>query len=263
LGTNASQATVQAAIQSIGHYWFETNIAIHETKLSQFWDGTSRTAGGGCSNTGAPPLDPKTIGDPICGFPGGYGTMQLDPPSGMPDLWNWLQNIQDGDALLQSIAGPVQDTSNANGVGADQRAYPFWIRQVKQWLIYNNTQAASGQTPAPTPDSADPGPPSGYPPSPYCSFTVSLNSAVAPSGASPAGTATVPYFGAAQNTYWYGDAVAMKQFNGAPTNYVSWNNITNPNSPVWSFNKANTTSIDIVYEFCACSTVQGCINQLQ
>jgi hypothetical protein len=265
-GTNASQATVQAYIQSAGTYWFEPNISIHETKLSQFWDGTSRTVGGGCANTPRSTLDPKTPGDPICGFPGGYGTMQLDPPAGMPALWNWLQNIQDGDALLQTIAGPVQDTSNANGSGpANAPGYPFWIRQVKQWLIYNNVQAASNQTPAPEPATVDPGPPSGYPPSPNCNFTVSLNGPLATNGSTNAGVATVPYAGSQPNTYWYGDAIVMKRYDGAPTDYVSWNNTQQSQgvTPFWSFNKANSVSQDIVYEFCTCSTTQSCLNSIQ
>jgi hypothetical protein len=74
LGTNASQSTVHAYIQNTGSYWFESNISIHETKLSQFWGGAA-TAGGCDNGANSPlPLDPKTVGDPVCGFPGGYGT---------------------------------------------------------------------------------------------------------------------------------------------------------------------------------------------
>ena len=66
--------------------------------------------------------------------------MQYDPdtPHGEPIpplyvLWDWKQNVAMGQTEYQQKAGPVQDILDHN----DGRAYPFWLRQVRQWRQWN------------------------------------------------------------------------------------------------------------------------------
>jgi hypothetical protein len=243
LGMNPDLAQVQPAAQAVP-YWFAPNIGVHETNLSQFCDGTSRTnVGGYCnsSNTGMPDYGP----------PGGYGIFQFDPPPSLNEIWNWTANVAYDQTFLYGKAGPVANTNDSTV------AYPFWIRQVNQWVAYNASQTAQG-LPAvgPPPDQSyfvgqqyypiGPPPPGSVP---TCRFTLSP---------APAPNYTAPTSGG--GVYWFGDAIAMKRVGGAPQmgnvcgDYVCWDNVTNPASPQWSFYKANTANYDVVGDFCSCGT---------
>jgi hypothetical protein len=218
--------------------WFAPNAAIHETDALEFWKpGVADSTGwcwarndGGPNLAGPPVNSPQQVGMPMYGFPGGYGMMQVDPPVQASDIWNWQQNISDWQTNLQTMAGPEAYTTLT-----DQSAYPFWIRQVQQWQEYNANLPGDQQVLWP----GDPGP----------NFSANCNFAA------PSLTASTVRNTGQQNTYWYGDAILMKQLGGASTQYVSWYNTDQNATPYWSFNKANSVSHDIVYEFCTCTTV--------
>jgi hypothetical protein len=57
------------------------------------------------------------------------------------------------------------------------------------------------------------------------------------------------------NTYWFADAILMKQYNGAPANYVSWKNtkLVQGQAPYWSYNPSNSVSANTVQEVCSCT----------
>lgn len=163
----------------------------------------------------------------------GYGIMQLTNPAPTEDQkWNWQSNIT---AAIQQLGS--------------SSAYTFWRNQVSQWIQYN-TNSAGQQVP----------PPNDQPESQYCTFTLSPNSQ---------GTGTVPYTGSNANTYWFGDALLMKQYAGVGStglNYLTWQNNPNvlaPNQiPYWSELQANFSgsngAADIVYQFCTCLPGASC-----
>ena len=247
LGNNPDWPTAQRALQAVTingtPAWFAPNIAIHETSAKQFWypgaiDSTNwcwTRTDGGPQLTGPANNSPQQAGMPIYGYPGGYGMLQLDPPTTAFDIWNWRTNISSWQVRFEGVAGPERDTQldpipNLH----DIRAYPFWIRQVVQWQTYNAAQRLNSLPEVPW--LPDPGPNF----SSNCSFQ-------------PPSTTAFPVRNTGQsNTYWYGDAILMKMVGGSPTNYVNWNN-TDPNNPSWSFAKSNSVSKDIVYEFCTCT----------
>jgi hypothetical protein len=228
----------QTAQSSTGtSFWFAENISIHETKEQQFYPQNNLPAY--CPATTESGQSSSNVGMPFCGPPAGYGMMQLDPADS-PALWNWQTNIVGGLDLLQAKAGPpVYDAYSTS-------AYPFWIRQVKQWQDYNG-QNQGKKIPAPS-DEVFPG----------CTFTLSPD---------PANYST-PNTGTA-GAYWYGDAVLMKQYGGAPTNYISWiSQNQNTTNGRWSWNRQSVIYVgsqrqvhNLPYEFCSCAQVPGCQNQ--
>jgi hypothetical protein len=166
---------------------------------------------------------------PYFGVPGGYGILQHDPPDSPEETWSWRSTILGWQGLVQAKAGPETDTSATSP--NDQHAYAFWIRQVVQWQRWNNV------------DHPDRPIPWVYDPSqdtyPNCSFLPpALNTQTVRRSVQP---------------YWYGDAILMKQIGGASSQYVSWNN-NDVNNPLWSFNKPNSVSQDIVLGFCSCGS---------
>ena len=173
-----------------------------------------------CSNS-------ANAGLPVFGPPNGYYIMQLDPPPSTDAVFNWQTNINGAQTLLQALAGPIQ-------YGTGGQAYPFWIRQVKQWQDFNAIH--SPQVP----------PPNDQPESSYCTFTLSP---------APAPTYTTPNTGQGQR-YWFGDAILMKQYAGATTNYISF--IQGQTSGNWSESQANSVRPDIAYEFCTCLAQSTC-----
>jgi len=170
--------------------------------------------------------------------------MQLDPPPDVNAAWNWTQNVADGIARLQNLAGSVRSTAGGN-------AYQFWNRQVQQWNNENVRWQNQNHPTVPPPEQVDPGPNS----SPNCHFIGSLNPAT---GISTPNTGT-------PNTYWYGDAILMKQnagtkdADGTNANYLSWHEGTQTVPGSWAFHKWNRVNSDIVYEFCTCTTFQSCV----
>jgi hypothetical protein len=83
-------------------------------------------------------------------------------------------------------------------------------------------------------------PPADQQESAACTFTLALDSN---------GNATQTT--GRSNTYWFGDAILIKQYNGADHNYISWNSTT------WGFNKANTKSTNYVGDVCTCTNQSG------
>jgi len=244
LGTNPSESTVQSVLSS-SPYWFANDIAVHETDQSQFCDGTTRTSGAPyCAAFGD-----FAIGFPIWGRPQGYGVMQVDPPFSLDTIWNWSKNLSDDNTHLQNLAGSMYSMSGGS-------AYPFWQRQVYQWYLenYNQISQTPPQPALPLPEDVDTGPYS----TPNCAFIGSVSTP------NPTGLYSTPFTNIT-NTYWYGDAILMKQNAGttnkctlSTANYVAWKQgtLTQPGS--WVFNKPTLDSADIVYEFCTCTTFAAC-----
>jgi hypothetical protein len=215
-------------------YWFQRNIAIHETDESQFCDVASRTGGAPYCNKSA------NSGSPILGAPAGYGLTQLDPTPSVDAIWNWQSNIAQGQVRI-----------GGDGIGGGHDGYSFWERQVTQWKQFNDAQTDPNKKVkmAVDPPTNDPttyrNPPSLYDllKSPNCTFTMSLEG----DGATTVNTGQA-------NPAWLGDAILMEQQGGAPHNYISWDNQPPNNlTPRWSFNKGNSVSKNIVYEFCTCT----------
>jgi hypothetical protein len=198
LGTNPDFTTAGTVLAAVP-YWMAPNIAVHETNTSNFCE-LGRLQSAYCSSS-------ANFGWPVWGTPGGYGIMQVDSPPSLDAIWNWRTAIAAGKTKLDSHAGPVQDTSDPKGQGTDKRAYPFWIRQVKQWQIYNSKPTFGSVIPAP-PDQTEGTQGSS------CTFTLSPSAAPA---------YTTPNTGQT-GTYWFGDAILIKQYGGvaSTTKNANW-----------------------------------------
>lgn len=59
----------------------------------------------------------------------------------------------------------------------------------------------------------------------------------------------------ANSTYWFGDAILIKQYNGARPNYVSWKNtgLQPGEMPNWSYKPVNAAGRNYVQEVCSCT----------
>ena len=207
-----------------GAYWFRRLVANHETNASQFCE-PGRMQKSWCSG--------GYWGQPVWGYPRGYGMLQLDPPQGLgvslllndddayEVIWNWAANLTQWDRVADQKAGPFSATPDPQ----DARANPHWWRQLDQYFQYN---VAHPDAPidAPT-DSAEAA----------CTFT-----AFAAPGGPPV---TGPYS--------FADAILMKLFGGAPKQYISYLNLSNP--PRWNLCRLNSINANIVRDFCACSSM--------
>ena len=151
--------------------------------------------------------------------------MQTDPPPSAASIWDWTAAVAAGAAELQSLAGPAVYDATSNS------AYPFWLRQVKQWNDYNN---AHPNNKVASPQDQQEGP--------SCRFT----NPSAATNSSP---------------YWFGDAILIKQYNGAPVNYIVWNGSQYPNA--WSFSKANDVWPNYVHDVCNCMVQSACTHGAQ
>ena len=142
----------------------------------------------------------------------------VDPPPSADAIWNWRAAISAGRDRLAALAGPNQDLSDASGLtplipdpahpgtfirSKEPHAYPFWIRQVKQWALYNQKPANPGVPVAPPPDQIEGG--NGI----FCNFTLSPVGSLA----APVPPYTTPAVGSA-NTFWVADAILIKQYGG-------------------------------------------------
>jgi hypothetical protein len=238
LGTYFSGAQSSAG----NTYWFANNISIHETVEQQFYVGDTKS---NCSLS-TDSAKPGNSGLPLCGYPAGYGLMQLDP-STSSQAWNWQQNIVGGLNLLDAKA-----TNGGNGSG-----YIFWSRQVAQWQQYNAMPQNSGNPIPPPSDDVFPDP-SDTNQFPSCRFSLLANA--------PSGDRQGAY---APPTYWYGDPVLMKNYAGGTPNYIYWNSPSgNSTSAAWGKSRVTLLKIpgnfqkhNTPYEFCSCSTVQSCQHQ--
>ena len=159
------------------------------------------------------------------GYPHGYGIMQMDPPPEVNSSWNWRQNLTAGIAKIQCLSGP---------------AYSFWTSQVQQWELWNVDRQSHGLSAVPAPLD--------QPESANCTFTIALDS----NGNTTQSTGK-------DKTYWFGDTILIKRYNGANPDSITWDTITDPSAPHWSFNKRNVTSLNYVYDVCTCNVPgDGC-----
>lgn len=235
---NPSYADFYSALGS-GKYWFAPLVSNHETNGSQVCEPSRMQAswcGGGY------------WGQPVWGYPQGYGAMQIDPPQGKDSIllensdayeaiWNWRSNLAQWQRLVDvfkagSPADPGFGLSTSGMAG-----YPFWNRQVRQWNDWNSQNPAS--IVGPVPDTMEAG----------CTFSFGSGGS-SPSDVTP-------------GAYWFGDAETMKQLGGALSNYLSI--LLNPSAPAttrWNFCRANGVNANIVYEFCTCQQAAGCQRQV-
>jgi hypothetical protein len=179
----------------------------------------------------------NNFGWPVLGPPAGYGMMQLDPAATPDLLWNWRTNADGGRTRMDQLAGPQQYTTDSDG-----RAYPFWIRQVQQWNAYNARQKPGSRV-APASDLQE---------TSSCTFTLPLNK---PWDSNKDSIGLETPTNGTSNTYWFADAILIKQYNGAPVNYVSWKNtkLAQGQAPYWSYNPSNSVSANTVQEVCSCT----------
>lgn len=229
---NPSYADAYAALDS-GIFWFRKNVANHETSASQVCE-PGRNQAAWCSG--------GYWGQPVWGYPQGYGMLQLDPPQGSPPLqvlgdddayeviWNWRANLVGWDNVTGTKAGLQLESGTA---------YGFWADQVDQWRRWN---ATPGNLVVPPLDQRVE-PPNSFP---TCTFDF---------GNTPDSQVAHP-----QGTYWLGDAILMKQLGGAPMNFVSF--LATPGNPRWSFCHANSVNQNVVGDFCTCQQAGSCQRNL-
>jgi hypothetical protein len=168
-------------------------------------------------------------GFPIWGYPSGYGMMQIDPPPSQTLLWNWQADVQQAGTTLGSTSGPS-----------------FWNTQVAQFNTYNQNLALAGLPPVPPPPDQQES---------ACTFTLPMSAGAGVPGSIAGGGAT--------NTYWFADAIQLRNYNGASfsyggvttsRNYISWqaNSGSIGSIGYWRIFKPNTVNSDIVADVCAC-----------
>ena len=186
-------------------------------------------------------------GQPVWGYPQGYGAMQIDPPEGggstslatldaYEAIWNWRANFAQWQRIVDLLkAGSANDP----GLGVTTQGmpgYPFWNRQVRQWNDFNTQN--SGNVVSSVPDTQEA----------VCMFSFGG------AGASPSDVSA--------GARWFGDAEAMKQLGGATMNYLSFlDGGVNVSQARWNFCRKNGVNANIVYEFCTCQQVAGCQRQ--
>jgi hypothetical protein len=103
-GQNPSEASVKGALGT--NPWFVQRIAKLESSYRQFGNDN----------------------DPLFGPPHGFGIMQLDPPGGSQNIWNWTSNVDAGRAII-----------NAFQAGS----YEFWTTQQVQFETWNSQHQAN------------------------------------------------------------------------------------------------------------------------
>lgn len=117
------------------------------------------------------------------------------------------------------------------------------------WLI---NQEARGQPTVPAPPDQQEG---------ACTFTLPMSNNAGVAG---------PLTNAPPNTYWFGDAILIRNYNGAydsyrspggavvgrnpSPNYISWQNSGASAIPYWRFFKPNIVASDTVQDVCNCTT---------
>lgn len=130
---------------------------------------------------------------------------------------------------LEGGCGGRQETvgclgGDAGVYGTDGAAYHFWIRQVRQWNLFNGNAALKDRVP----------PPADQIETSNCTFTLPLNKPCDANKDTVGLETPVPVVAGQQHTTaWFGDAILIKQYNGAKPNYISWND-ADPKAPVWS-----------------------------
>ena len=149
---------------------------------------------------------------PLFGPPGGYGMMQLDPPPGPQEVWDWRANINGGKNVVVS----KRDAATSG-------ATDFWNRQVQQFNDWN-TNHTSNPVLAPDDD-------------PQFAQFLSIGNCTFTSKASNLSADVHPLR----------DAILIKMYNSAPQNYVSWDNVNGQ----WQFSNLNGQNFDYVSRVCS------------
>jgi hypothetical protein len=244
-GTNPVFPTIINYISSTVPYWFGQKIALHETNMSQFCEHGRQDVPDYCNQS-------ANWSFPVYGPPAGYGVMQQDPTPGLNDLWNWHTGVDNG-----------KKVADAKAAGT----YPYWRTQVNQWNAYNANQAPSARVSPPLDQNAPLKDGSGV-----ITYTLPLDTPWNVNTRSSKGLVTAP--NGANNTYWFGDAVLIKQYGGlgyflcplcvpglpdpgrSHKSYFIYQYITWVNQqglqPYWIIFKDNTISSDVVGEVSSC-----------
>ena len=141
----------------------------------------------------------------------GFGLMQLDPPLQPYEYRLWHWQNNAQDGA------PVVMSKFSGYDGADQ----FYARQVNQWQAYNaNPQYGPVGAYQTTNEGTN------------CVFGMDNN------GAAPA------------TGQWYRDAVWIKQYNSASTNFIAWI-VPAGSVPFWQVNNTNGQGVDYVARVCS------------
>ncbi len=116
------------------------------------------------------------------------------------------------------------------------------VRAVREWNQYNAALKPKDRVP----------PPSNRQETSACTFTLPLNK---PWDTNQDSVGLETPTDGSNNTYWFGDAILIKQYNGARVAYVSWknNNLQANQQPYWTYNPANPVSLNTVQEVCSCT----------
>jgi hypothetical protein len=179
--------------------------------------------------------------------------MQLDPVNPPPPtpgnpiaaLWDWTANVSAALSLIDTKAGVKVYDPYLN------QAYPFWIRQVRQWTTFNAAQKSKGlaQVPAPSETlflyTGD-----GTAGHPFVATSTKVCSFAAPTDAQGQAKEVTGQ----PNTYWYADAIAMK-YNLGGLAYMTWNGTG------WLPHRSQPNqngAQNITYEFCTCASTATC-----
>jgi hypothetical protein len=260
-GTNPDFDTLRKYISDNVPYFFAWKTALHETNASQFCEQYRQQSPNYCSQS-------ANWGWPVFGPPAGYGIMQLDPAPSQDSLWNWQAAVLAAKDRLDSLAGTPQ-------YGTDSAAYHFWIRQVRQWNLYNGPRTPQARV-APPPDQDESTVPN------TCRFTLPLDKPWDDTKSSTGleSPGTLP-----NGTYWFGDAILLRQYGGAITkgcltedlppgliqacanwnlNYIVWknSNLSPGTKPHWNIWKENIVSANTVYEVCSCTVPNASCTRL-
>jgi hypothetical protein len=156
-GTNPSENDAKGKLGS--DPWFLTRIARQESGIHQF-SGSS----------------------PLFGSPNGWGIMQVDPPPGPEQIWNWHANVQEGKDRLEE-----KKTDPLHGLNHD------WDHRLQEWNQWN--QEHTDKHVDPPPDKAE---------GTQCTFKWNDGNY---------GSESVKSFK---------DACWIKRYNGAAADYIFW-----------------------------------------
>ena len=121
-GQNPALGTVKALLNSYAWQnmpapWFLFQLVNHESQFHQFNAGNVRTS------------------QPNWGPPQGFGIMQLDPPDTVFQIFDWTQNVPEGERRLDQIYGPP--------------SAPAWNQQLQLWAAWNEQYPQATYPPPP------------------------------------------------------------------------------------------------------------------
>ena len=110
-GANPVEADAKSRLG--GSPWFLTRIARQESGIRQF-----------------------NGGDPLFGAPNGWGIMQVDPPPGPQEIWNWAANVDAGKGVINQKNSELTTT---------------WNNRLNDWATWNQQHPPNQQVGPPAP----------------------------------------------------------------------------------------------------------------